>query len=175
MTIQIRKYEITDAELLFAAVTESIEHVSKWLPWCTENYSMSDADLWVRQSVEAWDRGDEYRFMIEDGKTKKILGAVGISQIVKAHKVGNLGYWVRKSALGRGVAGIAGRKAIEYAFDHLDMQRIEIHVLPENAASNAVAVSLGGMFEGVFRNKIVMHGKSLAANCYSVVPSDYKR
>lgn len=91
-----------------------------------------------------------------------------------SNKIGNLGYWVRKSALAQGICTKTARQAIVYAFENLSFERIEIHVHPENQASNTVALRLGGLYEGVFRNKLWFKGCSVSAKCYYVVPSDYK-
>lgn len=174
MEIAIRKFKESDAQEFQAAVLESVEHVSDWLPWCTEAYSLQDAEQWTTSAAKVWDAGTDYRFIIEDLDTKKILGSVGINQIVHQHKIGNLGYWVRKSAINRGICTKAARLAVKYAFTELEIQRIEVHVHTENIASNAVASKLGGVYEGVFRNKLFFNGHSVPAKCYSVIPCDYE-
>ena len=172
--INIRKFRGSDAKEFQQAVLESVEHLSKWLPWCTPDYSLCDATQWVKSAAETWAAGTDYRFVIEDAKTFKILGTVGINQIVPQHKTGNLGYWIRKSAINQGVGTQSARQVTAFAFEELGFQRIEIHILTDNEASNAVACKLGGKYEGVFRNKLYFNGKSLPAKCYSIVPSDYE-
>ena len=153
---------------------ESVEHLSKWLPWCTPDYSISDSTEWAKSAADTWESGTDYRFIIEDTKTFQILGTVGINQVVPQHKTGNLGYWVRKSAMNKGVCTQSARQVAAFAFEKLGFQRIEIHILTDNKASNAVASKLGGKYEGIFRNKLFFNGKSLPAKCYSIVPSDYE-
>ena len=173
MSIGIRKYKESDAEAFQQAVLESVEHVSKWLSWCTEDYRIDDANLWVSSAHKTWENGSNYRFLIENLDNFEILGAVGINQVVTQHQVGNLGYWIRASALNKGYCTQAAKLAIKYAFSELDFKRIEIHVLTENKESNAVALNLGGTFEGTVRNKLMHNGTSMPANCYSVIPDDY--
>ncbi len=175
MKINIRKFKESDTREFQEAVLESVEHLSVWLPWCTPDYSIEDATDWVTSAADAWEAGTDYRFVIEDAKTLKILGCVGINQVVPQHKVGNLGYWVKKSALKQGVCTQAVREVAAFAFDTLGFKRLEVHILTDNNASNAVASKLGGEFEGVFRNKLLFNGKSLPAKCYSIVPSDYEK
>lgn len=103
-----------------------------------------------------------------------ILGSVGINQIVKQHQIGNLGYWVRSSVLGKGICTFAAKQAVIVAFNELNLQRIEIHVVTDNVASNSVALKIGGLYEGTARNKLIFHGISVPAKCYSIIPSDYK-
>jgi len=171
--VSIRKFSHLDGVEFHEAVVESVEHLSYWLPWCTPDYALKDAEDWCSSASTVWEAGTDYRFLIEHQVSKEILGAVGFNQIVKNHRIGNLGYWVQKSALNKGVCSRASRLAIERAFSELNLHRVEIHVHPENHASNAVASKLGGVYEGVFRNKLHFQGKSVPAKCYSIIPSDY--
>jgi RimJ/RimL family protein N-acetyltransferase len=127
---------------------------------------------WTSSAASCWDNGTDYRFVVVDACSDDILGGVGINQVVAQHQAGNLGYWVRTSALNRGVCTTAARLACEFAFQHLKFVRLDVHVHPDNMASNSVAVKLGGVFEGTQRNRIMMHGEPCAANCYSIIPSD---
>ena len=173
--VAIRQFKESDAKEFQAAVLESVEHLSKWLPWCTPDYSIQDATDWANSASQSWTAGTDYRFLVEDAKTGRILGSVGINQVVAQHKRGNLGYWVRKSAINQGICTRAARLVVLYAFETLGFQRLEIHVHTNNDASNAVAAKLGGVYEGTFRNKLVYRGQSLPAKCYSIVPADYDK
>lgn len=174
MNITIRKFRPNDTQPFYDAVIESVEQISPWLSWCTTDYSLKRVEDWVRFAQKNWDSNKEYCFIIENADTDKILGSVAINQLTPEHHIGNLGYWVRTSAQNQGVATKASRLAIHYAFEELSLKRIEVHVLKDNHASNAVAKNLGGVFEGCFRNKLLNQGQSLAANCYSIIPEDYK-
>ncbi len=173
MNIGIRQFTEQDALPFHQAVLESVAHVSKWLPWCSEAYSLDDAKMWTSSARTCWDNGTDYRFVIEDKDSSRILGSVGINHVDTQHKVGNLGYWVRTSALNQGVCTEAATLVADKAFKDLGFQRLEVHVLTENAGSNAVAQKIGGIHEGALRNKLMLNGVSLPANCYSLIPSDY--
>jgi RimJ/RimL family protein N-acetyltransferase len=175
MDINIRKFKTGDTPELYAAVRESISHLSPWLCWCTPAYSMADAEFWVTTAEQEWNAGNDFRFVIECKLTGKLLGSVAINQVIQQHKIGNLGYWIRQSALNQGVCTKAARKAIEYGFNHLQLQRIEICALEDNTASSAVAEKLGGIYEGILRNKLFHNGKSYPAKCYSLIPGDLRK
>ena len=107
MEVSIRKFSHLDAPEFHEAVVESAEHLSYWLPWCTPDYALKDAEDWCSSASTVWQAGTDYRFLIENQVSKEILGSVGFNQIVKNHRIGNLGYWVRKSALNKGVCSQA--------------------------------------------------------------------
>lgn len=174
MKINIRKFQEDDIDGFYEAVRESIDHLSSWLPWCTENYSPKDAEHWVLSAENAWLTGDDYRFIIEDLDTRKILGSVAINQVVQQHKTGNLGYWIRKSSINQGACRVAAQLAVDFAFNELGFHRIEIQVLPDNTPSIKVAENIGGVYEGLLRNKLYVGGKPCPAQSYSIIPEDRK-
>jgi RimJ/RimL family protein N-acetyltransferase len=173
MNIAIRKYRESDAAEFQTAVLESLETLEPWLAWASEAYSIENAIEWALTAQSTWEEGSDYRFVIEDSDSDRMLGSVGINQVVPQHKIGNLGYWIRIGAQKQGVCTLAARLAAAYAFDHLGFQRLEIHVPPDNVASIMVAGKLGGQYEGTFRNKLILNGRSVPASCYSIVPDDY--
>ncbi|TMP44352.1 N-acetyltransferase [Pseudoalteromonas citrea] len=172
MDVQIRPFQSTDGESFYSSVTESLAHLGTWLPWCHKDYSIEEAQEWVKYSIEQWQSGAEYNFVIEDLDSQKILGSVAINQMVPMHRCGNLGYWVNQSVLGQGVCVKAIKQLLHYAFADLGLQRIEIHVLEENYASNRVAEKLNATFEGVQRHKLFFKDRPYSAKCYSLIPAD---
>jgi ribosomal-protein-serine acetyltransferase len=171
-SILIRTYRSSDAPLLYEAVRESIPEVSRWLPWCHENYSIEESRQFV-SSREISSQGDEwYSFAVFDKEQEGFLGGVGLNFINRVHQIGNLGYWVRSSATQRGVATAATRLAAHFAFDQLGLRRIEIVAAVDNLASQRVAEKAGATREGVLRKRLLINGHSCDAIMYSLVRED---
>lgn len=171
-SILIRTYRPSDAPLLYEAVRESIPEVSRWLPWCHENYSIEESRQFV-SSREISSQGDEwYSFAVFDKDQQRFLGGVGLNFINRIHQIGNLGYWVRSSATQRGVATAATRLAAYFAFDQLGLHRIEIVAAMDNLASQRVAEKAGATREGVLRKRLLINGQSCDAVMYSLVRED---
>jgi RimJ/RimL family protein N-acetyltransferase len=173
LNVAIRTIEREDAEPFYQAVKESVPHVGKWLSWCSSDYQLSHAEDWAQSADKAWQAGSDHRFVIVNVDSGEILGSVGIKEIDLQKSQGDLGYWVRHSALNKGVCTEAARQAAIFAFTKLNLRRIEIHVHPDNEASNAVAIKLGAVFERLVENKILLEGEMAPANCYSLEPSDF--
>jgi RimJ/RimL family protein N-acetyltransferase len=81
-----------------------------------------------------------------------------------------LGYWVRESRQGQGIAGEIARLIADFGFRMLGLARIEIVVAEENYPSRRVAEKLGASFEGIARRRILMCGASIDAAIYSLIP-----
>jgi ribosomal-protein-serine acetyltransferase len=154
----IRFPEPRDADAVFAAVRESIRELHRWMPWCQLDYSVADAARWISGQAEARDNGLAFEFVITGGNGR-LLGGCGVNQINKLYRIANLGYWVRSSEAGRGVATQAAKDVAAWAFANTDLERLEIVVAVGNTASQAVAVKAGGFREGVLRSRLLIHGK----------------
>jgi ribosomal-protein-serine acetyltransferase len=170
--ILIRPYREADAELLYEAVRESIAEVSTWLPWCHESYSIAESREFIAARSLA-SQGDEwYSFAVCDKSSGRFLGGVGLNFINRVHQIANLGYWVRTSAAGRGVATRATRLASRFGFEQLGLHRIEIVAAVANVASQRVAERAGARREGVLRKRLLIRGRPQDAVMYSLVAED---
>lgn len=171
-SILIRPYREADAPLLYAAVRESIPEASQWLPWCHENYSIEESRQFV-SSREIASQGDEwYSFAVFYKDGQRFLGGVGLNFINRVHQVANLGYWVRSSETGKGVASRAARLAAQFGFAQLGLHRIEILAALPNLASQRVAERAGAVREGVLRKRLLIRGVPHDAVLFSLVSED---
>jgi ribosomal-protein-serine acetyltransferase len=166
---RLRPYASTDAGALFEAARESTAEVYPWLPWCHPGYSLAEAEQWARSRAELGS-GEEYNFVIL-GPDDRFLGGCGLNQINRTHRFANLGYWVRSSATGRGVATEVVRQLEQFAFEHTDLVRLEIICAVANERSQRVAERAGAQREGVLRSRLLLHGRAVDAVMYSLVRS----
>jgi ribosomal-protein-serine acetyltransferase len=170
--VSIRPFRLEDVPALFAAVRESVNELSVWMPWCHAAYSMEESAAFVRTRGEEWEKGDEFSFVIGDGDSGTLLGGVGLNFRNRMHNFANLGYWVRSRFVGRGVATAAVRLAAQFAFKEIGLQRVEIVAAVGNLASQRVAGKAGAQREGILRRRLLLRGQSLDAVMFSLVPAD---
>ena len=167
----VRTYRAEDANALYEAARESIAEVSVWLPWCHENYSIEESREFVISRAQAA-QSEWYSFGIFEKESGKFLGGVGLNFINRVHQMANVGYWVRTSAAGRGIATDATRLVARFGFEQLGLHRIEIVAAVPNIASQRVAEKVGAVREGVLRKRLLIRGESQDAVLFSLLPED---
>ncbi len=167
--ISIRTFSTDDIAQFYEAAIESVEHMHQFLPWCHPGYAMNECELWVNTRSRAWDCGEEYSFLIVANSDSAIMGGIAINEVNLTHKIGNIGYWVRKSGLNKGMATEAVSLIARFGFKLLGLNRLEIVTLPNNVASNKVARKAGAKYEGIMQKRLVVHGKALDSCIYSLV------
>lgn len=168
MNLRIRPYLKTDVQPLLDAVLESQTELSRWLPWCHPEYGFDEAEQWVQSRASAWKNTQEFSFVVIDG-SDQILGTCGISRIDRCNGLGELGYWIRSSKSGQGVATEAVKLACQWACAQHDLHRMEIVVSTRNNASQRVAEKAGAELEGILRKRVLLHGQWHDAYLFSIL------
>jgi len=166
----LRPFVDGDADDFAAAVCESVASVSPWMGWCVDGYTAADALDWFAVCRAGAAAGTAFEFGMFDATSGRFLGGAGLNDIRRVHQFCNLGYWVRQSAQGQGVASRCVPALAAHAFEVLGLHRVEIVVAVGNAASEAVAVKSGALRESVARNRLLVGGLPAPAHIFSLVP-----
>jgi RimJ/RimL family protein N-acetyltransferase len=170
--ITLRPLERTDRDAIYTGVIESIAEISPWLPWCHPAYAPTETASFIESTIQWWAQRSQFAFGIFDAANGAFIGGTGVNQVNAQHRYANIGYWVRTSRTGRGLAPRALRLGAHFAFETLGLHRVEIAAEPDNFASRRVAEKAGATFEGILRNRIYKRGRPHTAALYSLVPED---
>jgi ribosomal-protein-serine acetyltransferase len=170
--IILRPFEKGDADSFAAAARESVASVGRWMSWCHDGFSVDEAHAWFATCAQTGIEGTGFEFGVFGPDGKELLGGAGLNQFNWQHNLANLGYWVRTTHQRRGIATGVALALAKFGFETLSLGRIEIVTAVGNEASESVARKIGARFECIARNRLVLHGKSVAARVYSLVPTD---
>ncbi len=86
------------------------------------------------------------RFALVWKENKEVIGFTGLKYL-EEHKAVDLGYRMKKSFWGKGIATESSRPCLEYGFGELGLDRIIALSMEENIASIRVMEKLGFKFE----------------------------
>ena len=172
--VALRPYQTDDAPLLFEAASESIADIYPWMKWCHPGYTLAEGEQWIAHCIAEREAKLAFDFVVVDQETGQFLGAVGINQINALHQFANLGYWVRSSCAGHGIAVTATRMCARFGFDELHLKRIEIVAAVGNRRSQRVAEKAGATREGILRNRLKVGDVWQDAVMFSLMADDLK-
>ncbi|HEU0168049.1 MAG TPA: GNAT family protein [Chloroflexota bacterium] len=167
--VTIRAYQLRDAPLLYAAALESLPELIPWMPWAHEGFALHEIESFIQYCRKSWDAGTEYGFGIVDARSGEYLGGTGLNDLNVQNRWANLGYWVRSSRTGYGIAPAATRLVAQFGFDELQLERIEIMMAVENYPSRRVAEKVGATLEGTLRRRLRLHEVQHDAYLFSLV------
>ena len=137
--VTLRRYREDDADAVFQAVTESLDHLRPWMPWAA-GYTRPSAAGFLAASAQNWKAGSEYNYaIITDGA---LAGGCGLMARIGPGGL-EIGYWVHRAYTRRGLATAASAALVEQAFRLPGVDRVEIVIDELNVASAGVPRKLG--------------------------------
>ena len=167
---EVRLLRADDADALYDTVMRNREHLRPWMTWMDRLIDASDIYAFVRAAEKeayqhsAFKAGIWHRAML--------LGVLDLHDIEWNNGRAALGYWLDRDHTGQGLMTNAVRLFIEYAFEALDLHRIEIRVATQNARSRLLAERLGFTLEGVLRDAQRIRGAYVDHALYALLRDD---
>ena len=144
----LRIPEESDAEELYELVAVNREMLAEWMPWAG-GATLESIREFIRSRRLEFARGDGLSAtIVERGR---IVGSIGFPHVNRDDGNCEIGYWLGRSAQGRGTVTVATRALIDHAFGAWKLHRVMIQAGVGNVRSRAVAERLGFTLEGVLR------------------------
>lgn len=164
------------AKEIFAAIEESRENLEPWLPWCKNTTKAEDSYGFLKDWCEK-NRSDKtgFAYLIHEKSTGKYLGCIDFMNVSETHKNGEIGYWIRKSAEGKGYMSEA-LKVFEKELFEKGVNRIYIGNDTRNTRSINVVKRAGYHLDGVLRqNRWDDYSQSFVdSNVWSKLKEEYE-
>lgn len=111
---------------------------------------------YIEQTNLARHQQKEYAFIVFDKLTNKYAGSTRYYDIQLQHATTQLGYtWYGKEFQGTGLNKHAKFLLLSFAFDQLNLQRVEFRADAQNEKSIAAMKSIGCKVEGILRSNLI--------------------
>ncbi|HEU4421033.1 MAG TPA: GNAT family protein [Pilimelia sp.] len=143
----MRPWRVADAPAVAAALADPA--IALWNP-SSAAIDLDGALDWVARRAD-WSDGSHASFAITEDRGGPLLGSVSLHRINWQMQDAAIGYWTVRAARGRGIAGRAVDAVTTWAFEALDLHRVELCHAVANAASCRVAAKAGFPLEGTLR------------------------
>ena len=169
--VTLRSVSIEDVNTLFRLISNSRDHLEKWLPW-VDYVHTTDDELHI---VEQWTYDMQIRSAIYLCITleNKVVGIISTLQIDWMNQRTSIGYWISQDMQGRNLATEATVVLLNYLFEKLRLHRVFIQAATGNTASNKVIQKIGFKLEGVLRENERVKEYYLDHNIYGMTEKDF--
>ncbi len=158
---------LDDSDELFALVDSNRDHLRPWMPWVGATAAPGDVRTFIQSTIDQRARNDGYQCAIRQNGA--IVGVIGHHRIDWPNKLTSLGYWLSADHQGRGIMTRACHALVDFAFEDLLLNRVEIWAAVENAKSIAVIERLGFLEEGVRRQAEWVHDRFVDLRCFAIL------
>jgi RimJ/RimL family protein N-acetyltransferase len=153
--LRLRPVAADDADALYSLHSDA-RVLRYWdsPPWADR----ARAERFVRASRQMADDGTGVRLAVDRASDSTFIGWCSLGRWNPDYRSAALGYCYGEAAWGHGYATEAARALLGWAFDTLDVNRVQAETDTRNLASARVLEKLGFVREGTLREDCVVDG-----------------
>ncbi|WP_433796285.1 GNAT family N-acetyltransferase [Actinoplanes sp. CA-252034] len=154
--LRLRPFDDADADALFA-VHSSVSVLRYWdaPPWTDP----ARAQRFIAACRQMAAEGTGARLAVDRLSDGAFIGWCGLTRWNPDYRSAALGYCYREAAWGHGYATETAGGVLRWAFDNLDLNRVQAETDTRNVASARVLEKLGFVREGTLREDCVVNGE----------------
>jgi len=104
----------------------------------------------------------------------QLAGVAGFNTLDWKNKIGTIGYWLGVHFIGKGIMTRVVCALIEYAFNNLKLNRLEIRVATNNFKSRAIPERLYFTLEGYIRQAEWLYDHYVDHRIYGMLAEEWK-
>lgn len=172
--LTLRQPAMSDFREWSSLRAQSADFLMPWEPaWAADHLArkgFSNRVFWAQRSITS---GSALPLFLIRREDQVLLGAITLDHIRRGPaQAGTLGYWIGQPHARQGYMGEAIAGVVHYAFDRLDLSRIEAACLPENHASRGLLEKCGFKYEGVAQSYLQIDGRWRTHVLYAALRPD---
>ncbi|MFJ7408447.1 MULTISPECIES: GNAT family N-acetyltransferase [unclassified Lysinibacillus] len=169
----LKMLDLSDVDELFALTDRSRETLREWLPFVDNVKTVKDTEQFVRNAMQQYaDNNGIQAGIYYDGK---LAGVIGYHQVNWQHKWTSIGYWLGSDFVGKGLVTNSMMAFIDFAFDYLKLNRIEVRVAVGNIRSRTIPKVLGFNEEGRLRDAEWLYDHHVDQVVYGITAAEWKK
>ena len=139
-------------------------------PWSER----AQADRFITNCKKMAEEGRGVRLAIERSADGEFIGWCSLMNWDPDFRSAMIGYCFAEAAWGQGFATEAAGAVLQWAFDSLDLNRVESGADTRNRASERVLEKLGFVREGVRRESCIVNGEVSDDSVYGLLRREWK-
>jgi len=130
-------------------------------------------EKFIAWAIREREAGNQMTFGIVPEGYDKAVGLVQVRAIAPRFSVAEWGFAVGSPFWGTGLFLASARTAVDFAFQHTDVNRLEARAVVQNGRGNGALRKLGAVQEGILRGSLLKNGKYLDQIMWSIVAKDW--
>ncbi|MCC5802309.1 ribosomal-protein-serine acetyltransferase [Bacillus sp. V-88] len=169
--ISIELFQQHHKEELYELIDSNRDHLRPWLLWVDKRRSPEDLEpvipIWIRNYADnnGFDAGIRYH--------GRLVGMIGLHYIDWKNRSTSIGYLLTEEAQGKGIITRAVSSLLNYLFNELDLNRVEIQCALNNGKSIGIPARLGFTKEGITRDGQWLYDHYEDIVTYSMLKKDW--
>lgn len=172
--VSLRLFTKDDADELFHLTMASKRYLKEWLGWLDYTNSVEDTAQFIQTKCEevAANGGHAQTFAIV--YNGEIAGTIGFNEVNRSNNIGIVGYWLGEMFQQKGIMSKAFKALIQYGFEQLQLNRIEVRAAVRNTKSRALPEKFGFTKEGEIRQAEWLYDHYVDHVVYGLLRSEWQ-
>jgi len=171
--ISLHKIQLTDAMEIFETIDSQRDYLGKWLPFVSWTKKVTDTEKFIKSVAENPNERKEHVFVIR--YKKDFAGIIGFRDTDRLNSKTEIGYWLSESFQGKGIIINSVKEVINFTFNELEMNRLQIRCAVGNEKSKKIPQKLNFRFEGIERaGELLSNGTFTDLEVYSLLKDEYR-
>ena len=171
--LELRLLHVTNAEEMFNLINTNRPYLKEWLPWVDYTNTVEDSRQFIESTLMQFCHNNGFQAGIF--YENKLVGMIGLHPINWANRATAIGYWLAESHQGKGIMTKACDTVLQYAFEFLQLNRLEIRAAAENVKSQAIPKRLGFIYEGRARQSEWLYDHYVDHEVFCMLREDYMK
>lgn len=168
----LRRFTVDDAQAMYDHWAND-ERVSRFLSW-RPHKSPEETKQLLESWCDAYQNDTTYNWVIEYGGT--VIGSICVIDFKERHERAELAYCMGYAYWNKGIMSEAAKAVIDYLFEEVGFNRIDISHAVKNPASGRVAQKCGLTYEGTKREFFkTTSGELLDVSYYGILRSEWEK
>lgn len=159
--VYLRAPELRDYQEWADLRDASRAFLTPWEPtWAQDETSRGSYRYKLRRYAEDARDDKAHALFVFREEDDALVGGVTVSNIRRGvAQMASIGYWAGQQFTGQGYITAAVRAVVRFAFEDLDLHRVEAACQPDNMASRRVLEKAGFSHEGAARGYLKINGQ----------------
>lgn len=169
--LSLKILEKNNAEELFELIDSNRSYLREWLGWLDKMKEVEDAQSFINDTRKQFAGNNGFKAGI--WYKGKLVGIIGLHEIDWEDKKTEIGCWLDQNHQGKGLVSKSCRHILNYCFEELELNKVEIHCAEQNFKSRAVPERLGFTKEGIIREAQLLYDHFVNHVIYGMLKTEW--
>lgn len=169
--LSLKILEERDTQALFNIVDNSRDYLNEWLPFVKFTKTSEDTKQFIKSALNQFIENDGFHCGI--WYNEQLIGVIGLHYINWLNEKTSIGYYIDQNYENLGIMTKCTKFLIDYCFNEINLNRIEIQTATKNIKSQKIPRKLGFKQEGILREDEKLNGKIVDSYVFSLLKSEY--
>ncbi|GAA0468785.1 GNAT family protein [Alkalibacillus silvisoli] len=171
--LYLRLVDIGDRDAVYKLTDEGRGYLREWLNWVDGTQKPEDTTEFINMSKKNYADSSGLNAVIVFNE--QVVGIAGYNLLDWNNYIAHIGYWLGEGYQGNGIMTRVSKALTDYAFDHLNMNKVEIRAAKGNVKSRAIPERLGYIEEGVIRSAERLYGDYVDHVVYGMLAWEWNK